>query len=56
MTTDKSVNIDARADINVAASGKVTLAGEGGVVLQRGSSVVNVDESVDISSEHTKVQ
>ncbi len=56
MNTDKTITIDAKSDITMSANGKVTLAGQGGVVLQKNSSVINIAESIDISSEHTRVQ
>ena len=54
--TDKTVNIDAQADITVAAFGKVMVTGQGGVVMQKGDSVVSIDDAIDISSQHTRVQ
>ncbi|GHU60223.1 hypothetical protein FACS1894171_0810 [Clostridia bacterium] len=56
METDKAVDIDARSDITVSAAGKVLIAGQGGVVMQKNGSVVSVDDAIDISSEHTRVQ
>ena len=56
MTTDKTINIDAQSDIVLSASGKVEIAGQEGVVMQKGSSVINIDDAIDISSEHTRVQ
>jgi hypothetical protein len=54
--SDKTVNIDAGSDITVSANGKVTIAGQAGVVMQKGDSVINVDDAIDVSSEHTRVQ
>jgi len=56
METDKAVNIDAQSDITISALGKVMIAGQGGVVMQKNSSVVSIDDAIDISSEHTRVQ
>lgn len=56
METDKTVSIDAQENITVSAFGKVMITGQGGVVLQKGSSVISVDDAIDISSEHTRVQ
>jgi hypothetical protein len=56
METDKSVEIDARFDITVSASGKVTIKGHDGVTIQKNDSVISVDDAIDISSEHTRVQ
>jgi len=56
MVTDKSINIDAKSDITASASGKVLVAGLGGVSIQKNSSVINVDNAIDISSDHTRVQ
>lgn len=56
METDKAVMIDAQSDITVSADGKVLIAGQGGVVMQKNGSVVSVDDAIDISSEHTRVQ
>jgi len=54
--TDKAIVIDAQSNITVSAEGKVLIAGQGGVVMQKNSSVVSVDDAIDISSEHTRVQ
>jgi len=56
METDKDVIIDAESNITMSAEGKVVIDGEDGVILQKGSSVVSVDDAIDISSEHTRVQ
>jgi hypothetical protein len=56
METNKSVDIDARSDITVSASGKVTIKGQDGVTIQKNDSVISVDDAIDISSEHTRVQ
>jgi len=56
LETNKSINIDAESDITISAIGKVILAGNGGVVMQKGDSVVNVDDAIDVSSTHTRTQ
>jgi len=56
MTTDKVINIEAQSDVILSASGKVEISGQGGVVTQKGESAINVEDSVDISSEHTREQ
>ena len=56
METDKKIDIDAQSNITMSAQGKVMITGQGGVVMQKGSSVINIDDAIDISSEHTRVQ
>lgn len=56
METDKTVKIDAQENITVSALGKVMISGQGGVVMQKNSSVVSINDAIDISSEHTRVQ
>jgi len=56
METTKTINIDAGSDITFTANGKVTLSGQGGVVMQKNGSVVSIDDAIDISSDHTRVQ
>ena len=54
--TNKMIDVDAQSNIALSAQGKVMIAGEGGVVAQKGGSVVSIDDAIDISSEHTRVQ
>jgi uncharacterized protein involved in type VI secretion and phage assembly len=56
LETDKAVVIEAQSDITVTADGKVQISGQGGVVMQKNDSVVSIDDAIDISSEHTRVQ
>jgi len=57
MDTDKTVNVEAGGEIIMSASGKVVLTGEeGGVVMQKGDSVVSVDDAIDLSAEHIRQQ
>ena len=56
MDTDKTVKVDAQSDITISAFGKVVIAGESGVVMQKNDSVISIDDAIDISSEHTRVQ
>ena len=56
MDTGRTVNITAGADIVMSAAGRVDIAGQGGVSVQKGKSAVNVGDAIDISSEHTRVQ
>ena len=56
MATNNSINIGATADITLSANGKVTIAGQDGVVMQKNGSVINIDNSIDISSGHTRMQ
>ena len=56
METDKTVDIEARSDIAIIASGKIMLSGDEGVLMRKGNSVVNIDDAVDIISEHTREQ
>jgi hypothetical protein len=56
MTTDKFINVNAKANIVLSATGKIEVSGAKGVSLQKGKSVVNIDDMIDISSEHTRVQ
>jgi len=56
MSTNKMITLDAQADIIFSASGKIEVSGEKGISMQKGSSVINIDDMIDISSEHTRVQ
>jgi len=44
------------SNITVVAEGKVVLAGQGGVVMQKGDSIISVDSAIDISSENTRIE
>ena len=56
MTTDKIISLDAQSDIIFSASGKIEISGEKGISLQKGDSAINIDDMIDITSEHTRVQ
>jgi len=56
LETDKVVNVDAEDEIIMSAAGRVVITGMDGVVMQKGDSVISVDDMIDISSEHTRVQ
>jgi len=55
--TDKKVSIDAGEEFVATAFGRVLLGGEkGGVVIQKGDSVISVDDAIDMSAEHIRMQ
>jgi len=56
LETDKTINIEAQEDASISAFGKTVLTGLDGVVLKKGDSVISVDDPIDISSEHTRIQ
>ena len=56
MDTEKTVSITAESDIIVSAAGKVEISGQKGIVIQKGESSISVDNAVDISSEHTRIE
>ena len=56
MDTDKFLIIGAKSNIIASAEGRIILSGGGGVVMQKDTSVVNIDDAIDISSDHTRVQ
>jgi len=56
VSTNKMININAQQDIDIAASGKIQIAGQSGVVTQKGGSVISIDDAIDISSGHTRSQ
>ena len=56
MNTDKIIRMDSESDAALAANGRIVLSGGKGVSMQKGTSVVNVDDMIDISSQHTRVQ
>jgi len=56
LNTDKIINVEAQSHIILNATGKLEFAGGKGVSVQKGNSVVNIEDMIDISSEHTRVQ
>ena len=56
MYTSKTIDIRAISDVVLSASGNMKLSGASGVSLQNGPSVVNIDDTIEISSLHNRVQ
>ena len=56
LETDKTATISAASDITLVADGKVLLTGHNGVAIQKGDSVLNINDAIDASADHTRVQ
>jgi len=56
LETDKNINIEAQEDASISAFGKAVFTGYDGVVIKKGDSIINVDDPIDISSIHTRIQ
>ena len=56
LETDKTATISAASDITIMADGKVLMTGHGGVAIQKGDSVLNINDAIDASADHTRVQ
>jgi len=55
--TDKMLNVDAQGEIVMSAFGQLLLTGEGeGVVIQKGDAVISVNDAIDLSAEHIRIQ
>jgi len=56
LKTSKIINVNAESHIILNATGKVEFAAEEGISVQKGNSTINVEDMIDISSQHTRVQ
>ena len=56
LETNKNAKIEAGSEITMSAAGKVLITGGRGVVMQKGDSAISVDDVIDISAEHTRIQ
>lgn len=56
ITTNKGIRVAAADSIRMAAQGKINVSGEKGVQIRQNDSIIHVDETIDISASHVRIQ
>lgn len=54
--TNKGIRVSANDSIRLTAQGKIIAAGENGVRIHQNDSLIHVDETIDISAGHVRIQ
>lgn len=56
LNTDKRILIESEAGIDVSAKGKIEAVGKIGILLKQNESKVSIRQTIDIASQHTRIQ
>lgn len=54
--TNKGIRMQAGEYINATAQGKINISGKNGVHIKQNDSLIHVDETIDISAGHVRIQ
>lgn len=56
LNTDKRILIESESGIDVSAKGKIEAVGKIGILLRQNESKVSIRQTIDITSQHTRIQ
>jgi len=56
INTDKSLSMDVQENLHMSAQGKILVHGDEAVLLRQNDSVVKIEETIDMTAKHVRVQ